>query len=70
MSRSQRKNPYFTDQQNQCTKLAKRQANRVVRDLPLEATPKSGKSYTKESCSWSIRDWSSYAPSFRKARNK
>jgi hypothetical protein len=58
----------LTDQQNQCTKKHKRQANRAVRDA--KEAPADGGAYKKESCSWSIRDWSFYDPTNRKARRK
>lgn len=70
MSRSYRKNPYFTDQQGGDTKLQKRAANRAVRSLPKDAAPAKGKQYRKESCSWNIRDWSFYDPKNPKAKRK
>lgn len=68
MSRSL-KSPYYTDQQNGSTKLPKRRATKAVRKLNLDETPKSGKAYRKESCSWSIRDYSFYSKD-PKARRK
>lgn len=68
MSRSTKK-PIFTDQQkSRAGKLAKRQANRSVRDS--KETPANGKAYRKESCSWNIRDWSFYDPKNPKAYRK
>lgn len=59
MSRSYRKNAVVTDQQSGSARVrqAKRLANRAVRvsdDVP------SGKAYRKYSCSYDIRDWSSF----------
>lgn len=51
-------------------KEAKRDANRVIRSLPEIDSPKNGKSYRKYSCSWSICDYSFYAPDFKKAHRK
>lgn len=70
MSRSRRK-PYFTDQQHSpYSKLNKRIASRVVRDLPQDEAPHSGKAYRKYSNSWDIRDWAFHAPKDKKAYRK
>lgn len=70
MSRSRRRSPYFTDQQNGNTIFVKRRASRVVRDIKQEDAPQDGGNYKKESESWSIRDWSSYQPKNPKAWRK
>jgi hypothetical protein len=71
MSRSVRKQPYVTDQQTNRSgraSLAKRQANRRVRaanklaERQVAEGPADGSAFRKESCSWSIRDWSFYDP--------
>lgn len=73
MSRS-KKQPYVTDQQNTCTKFSKRQANRAIRQKKIDPegidAPANGKQYRKESCSWSIRDFSFYDPKSKKAHRK
>jgi hypothetical protein len=74
VSRSYKK-PWITDQQPSRpgattpsrSKAAKRSANRVVRQAEDVA---DGKAYRKESCSWSIRDWSFYCPEEPKAKRK
>ena len=55
---------------NGCSKRPKRKANRAIRDLRNENTPVNGKAYRKESCSWSIRDYSSFCPNIKKAHRK
>ena len=69
MSRSHKK-PYYTDQQKGDTKIIKRSANRTIRQLEYKDTPKQGKSYRKEFCSYSIRDWSFHSPKDKKAYRK
>jgi hypothetical protein len=69
MSRSFKK-PYYTDQQNSCTKFIKRQASKNIRNLRLDQTPKNGKSYKKQFNSWDIRDWSFHSPKDKKAYRK
>lgn len=69
MSRS-RKAPYITAQSTGCSKLPKRKANKAVRSLSNESTPKNGKAYKKESCSWNINDFSFYSPKIKKAFRK
>jgi hypothetical protein len=79
MSRSTKK-PYYTDQQSSgrgSAKIAKRNANQVVRSADKKACeedPKAetanGKAYRKESCSWDIRDWSFHSPKDKKAYRK
>ena len=79
MSRSTKK-PHYTDQQASgrgSAKVAKRQANRVVRadnkkacQEEPDAETADGKAYRKESCSWDIRDWSSHCPKDKKAYRK
>ena len=69
MSRSYRK-PYWTDQSRGCSKLPKRQANRVIRDMGDEDAPANGGAYKKESYSWNISDWRYFDQNNKKASRK
>jgi hypothetical protein len=69
LSRSYKK-PYYTDQQNGCTRDIKRIAARSIRTIPQDETPQSGKSYRKVFDPWNIRDWSFHAPKDKKAYRK
>ncbi len=66
MARS-RKAPVITDQQNGCTKEAKRRATRAVRKSKDIA---NGKAYKKEYSSYDINDFSFFCPNNPKAYRK
>jgi len=61
MSRSRRKHPWVTDQQNGQTRYAKRRASRKVRQSEDEEIS-DGKWYRKVENPWHIRDWCFYDP--------
>lgn len=69
MSRSLKK-PYLNDQQNGRSKKPKKASVRAIRQLPLDKTPKNGKSYKKQYNSWDIRDFNFYSPEIKKAHRK
>lgn len=56
MSRSYKKNPYFTDGSPGTTKEKKKFANKKVRNYDLEGLPQHG-GYKKVSESWDIHDY-------------